>query len=547
MEQQETKELQINEKRINQDSFVMDINAMKIPFFEYTNYKPELDENGKKKAFEEKENQWIDSKNIKRRFYKYCKGRLPRQFEQDVYFGLMRLFVYKNAPFDYNVENSMYDFNVSKVEFSFYELCHVMKVPYSTYYVDKCRDAIKLLKQTQYFSYENGVLYDKKIGKYMVSGETGISLLNAYKFKRTKKSDNTDDYADIDNNWVEFSSLILDNIKYEYMKFLEDDFFFGVLPSGIERGIYTYLESNRYDSNNNTLKYVKRSYEVLRIGIPVEFDFPYILKRKLKPALNHLIEIGYIKDYIFGDELRVNEIKDEFVYFCFEITKEELKRILEKKKPKQLQINLDSISKDELNNVSKVDFLSIIPNQDLKKELINKGITIDVVEQLVKNNDKWDIIKYIMWFNQQVSENKFMSNPPGLLRIAIEKKLPIESGYQEIVDYINKYRQKEQNDYETKQLSLEEQYKIYISDAIEEFVENEKEVYDLLYQAVLNDLTNSADNRLRQLKSVGSDVSKIEKFIKTKDESEWFKEMLNKEIITYKKLKTFEEFKHSNL
>jgi hypothetical protein len=73
------------------------------------------------------------------------------------------------------------------------------------------------------------------------------------------------------------------------------------------------------------LKYIKRSFEVLRIGIPVDFDFTYILKRKTRKPLEHLKGIGYLTDFAYGDEVKINGVKEECVYFCFDMTIQDLK------------------------------------------------------------------------------------------------------------------------------------------------------------------------------------------------------------------------------
>lgn len=471
----------------------------------------------------------------------YCKGRLPRQFEQDVLYGLVGLFVRKNAPFDYNEEKKMYNIYVSKVEFSFYELCSYMRIPYTPYYIEKCREAIRIMKQTQYFSYDAGVLYDKKNSKYLISGETGVSLINDYRFMKTKKSDNTSEFEEIDHNWIEFNTLILDNLRYEYMKFLNNDLFFGVLPSGIERGIYTYLEANRYDDRNKVLLYIKRSYEVLRVGVPVDFDFTYILKRKMTKPLNHLKEIGYLVDWAYGDDLKINGIKENCIYFCFGITIDELKKMLERKKANQLQFNLDSISKVE-NDFSKETYLCL-PQKSLKDELIDKGFDEVKAKQISNQYDKWDIIKYLIWINKQLLEGKTITNIAGLLRFALEKQISIDSGYSEIIEFIEEQKNSENKKKEEESSTLDEKYEKYIKSAIKDFKTNEKDVYDLFHNTLLNDLLSTAENRIRQIKSGGGDISKIEDFLVKKEKSEWFKEMFVKEITLYKGLKTFEQFK----
>ena len=180
----ETKELIVskNQKCITENSFVADINTLKMPLFIYGNFKQELDANGEPKPIEERTYKWVDSNNQARELYMYCKKKLPRQFENDAWHGLMGLFVKKNAPFAFNYDTKQYEIDVNYLEFSWYELCIFMKIPSTGYYIEKLKEAIRILKQTQYFSYENGSLYDKKNNKYLKSGETGMSLIQNYTF-----------------------------------------------------------------------------------------------------------------------------------------------------------------------------------------------------------------------------------------------------------------------------------------------------------------------------------------------------------------------------
>lgn len=534
-------------KCITANSFGMDISVLKAPMFIYNNYKPEKDEKGNiVSKIEERTFEWIDSKNLARKLYMYCKGRLPRQFESDVLFALVGLFIRKNAPFAYDEVNKKYNVNVSKVEFSWYELAAFLNVPSTGYYIERMKDAVRILKQTQYFSYDNGVLYDKKNTKYVQSGEEGLSLLTKYKFKTTKTVAESDEYdTGIDNNFVIFDELILDNLRYEYFKFLNIDIYFDKIPSGIERGIYGYLEANRYDENGQSLKYIKRKYDTLKVGIPVDFEYVSDLKKRLTKPLNHLKEIGYLKDYAYGDVLKVNGEKELCVYFCFDMSSQEVKQMLERKKMQQLKLNLDIVSKDEnKNNVSKAEnnYLKL-PEKSLIDELVDRGIDRNATYELFTSQDKWQIIKYLLWFDKQKIEGK---NPkPGLLRFAIEKSYDIDVAYSDIVSFINDSRKQEEQNKAKKTKDIKTLYDRYIEDSIDQFKNEEQETYDIFFETTLTNLEKIADKKLKETKLVGGDVSKIEEFLKKKTESEWFKELLIKDIKMYRGLKSYEEFKSS--
>lgn len=549
-----------SEKCITTTSFGMDINVLKAPMFLYNNFKPMKDKNGNiiKDSegnvikYENKTYEWIDSKNIKRKLSVSCDKGVPRQFESDVLFALVGLFIKKNAPFPYNDKEKKYEINVNKVEFSWYELALYLNVKNTGYYIDRMKEAVRILKRTQYTSSENGSLYSKSIGKYILNGENGISLINDYKFKSIKSTPENDEYAtDIDNNIVEFNGLILDNLRYEYFKYLNMDLYFDKIPSGIARGLYGYLEANRYDTDNKNQKYIKRMYLTLKYGIPVEFNYIYELKKRLTKPLNHLKKIGYLKDWAYGDELLINDEKEECIYFCFDITTNELKVMLERKKAQQLKLNLDldNESKDENgNNESKAENQYLkMPNKDLQKELADRGLDISVAYEFTQKYDKWRIIKGIIWFDKQKIDEKIKdkNKPGGLLRFAVETECDICNGYPEIIKFIEDSKKQEQDEFEKTYDNNESKYEKYIESKIESFKKNSEDIYTIIYNTVLNDIRTNIEIKIKQIKHIKGDVSKLEEFVKLQDKSEWFKEMLLKELKIYLKIETFDEFKNN--
>jgi hypothetical protein len=534
------------EKCITPKSFGMDLNTLKAPMFIYNNYKPIRDDNGNViDKIEERDYKWTDSQNIDRRLYMYCKGRLPRQFESDVLFALVGLFIKKNAPFPFNKNLKIYEINVNAVEFSWYELAMYLKIEPTGYYIQRMKDAVKILKQTQYFSYDNGVLYDKKKGKYIQSGESGMSLISSYTFKTTSQVIKSDEYSNtIDNNIVEFAELILNNLRYEYFKYLNMNLYFDKIPSGITRGIYGYIEANRY-ANNKSQKYIKRMYETLKYGIPIEFNYISELKRRIDKPLQHLKKIGYLKDYAYGDLFLINGKKENCIYFCFDITLEELKKMLERKRIQQLQLNLDIKSKEENNNsiVSKAEYLKL-PQKDLQEELEIRGLEIKTAYKFVKTYDKWTIIKYIIWFDKQRIENNIKINDGGLIRVAIEGQYGIDKKYPEIIQFIEREKLQEKESSIKTHDDIESKYKIYIKDNINTFKHERKVEYDILYNTILDDLLLNIDNRIKQIKQVNGDISKLQEFIDLKEQSQYFTDILTKEIKVFLKLKDIEEFKN---
>lgn len=532
-----------NDKCINENAFVADINTLKMPLFLYSNYKPELDAKGEAKVIEEKRYRWIDSKNKTRELYVYCKGRLPRKFESDTLHGLLGLFVKKYGPFPYDNESKTYKIKGNSLHFSWYELCSFMNVPSTGYYIDRLKEAIRIMKQTQYFSYENGALYDKGNNKYISSGEEGLSLISKYKFKTTKKGLSDEYSTTINSNYVIFDELIINNLRYEYFKYLDADLYFKVIPSGIERGIYGYLESNRYDSKNKSLKFLKRNFTTLKIGIPIEFDYPSELKRKLIKPLNHLKDIGYLSDWAFGDELKINGLEEQCVYFAFTVTMAEIKNILEKKKTKVEQMQLDFTYEDEEENriVEDKPYLRE-PQKNLVQELVDRKVDREFAEQVVKTKDKWDIITYILWVDKQVYLNKNITDTGAILAFALrrEYKLSLSDEYIDILTFVENLKLESTKSYELKQTHYKKLYDEYIKKAVDDFKQTAE--YEPIKELILNFQNSRIDDIIATAAKNKQNVSKYKQFKDRQDKSEYFNEILTKEIKMIKNLKSEKEF-----
>lgn len=531
-----------DEKYISEKSFVADINTLKMPLFLYTNYKPEYDAAGEVKPIEEKRYTWIDSKNRKRELYVYCKGRLPRQFESDTLHGLLGLFVKKHAPFPYNKETGTYLIKENSLKFSWYELCAFMNIPSTGYYIDRLKDAIRIMKQTQYFSYEEGSLYNKSNDEYIHSGEEGLSLITKYKFKTTKKA-STNEYSNtITSNYVIFDELIINNLRHEYFKYLDVDLYFKEIPSGIERGIYGYLESNRYDSKNKSLKYLKRTYEVLKIGIPLEYNYISEMKRKIKKPLNHLKEINYLKDWAFGDEIKINGESENCIYFSFTMTMSEIKEMLERKKEKMEQLKLDfSYDINNENEENNAPYLKI-PSKPLVEELVDRKVDRVFAEDIVRKKEKWDIITYILWVDKQTYLNSEIKGTGALLSFALrrEPKLELSEAYKDILNFVEKKKKKADENFENKQKEFKQKYKEYLIKEVEEFKKTAE--YEPIKELLLSFQNSRIDELIKMGEKNNTNVSKYKEFKDKQDESEYFNEMLTKEIKMIKNLKSEKEY-----
>lgn len=482
-----------------------------------------------RKVFENKKN------NLNRKLFMYNVGRLPRQFEQDVLNALTLLFIRRNAPFIYE-EGNKYNVTEDKVFFTFYEVCMVLKVPANGFYINKIKESIQILKTTQYFSFDDGVFYDKAKNSYVVSREKGISWIADYEFLSSKSIKNM---KEKDLNWVQFGNFAIHNLEYGYFNYLKNADVFFELSSGLAREVYSYIDKNMCDSNGKKLRYIKRFFDVLQFKFGLEYKYPSELKRRLNKILDEFIKKGLIVDYFYGDEVIINGKKEGCLYIC-SVNREKV--ILDLERSHKLKLQQIGFFTENNKDESRRDYLKI-PNKPLVEELIGFGMEENISHELVKKYEKWHIIKYILWLNKQIYSGKDIPSKPGLLRFAIEKPYPIQAGYEEIIEFVSQQKKQE----ETNNLSLEDRVKVaydeYINKAIEDFKTEEKDIFTIFYEDTLNNMNSNIDKVIQNLKALKQDTVLQEEFKKKQGESQLFKDTLTKDIRMYKNLKSFEDFR----
>ena len=527
-------------KQINSNSLVAENNTLKIPFFLYGNYKEKnVTKINEKEFIEKREYAWIDANNIERKFKMQCLGRLPRQFESDTFFGLMGLFTKKIAPVKFETNSKKYQIENNKLEFTWYELCDYMQIPRTGYYIKKLKQAIKTMYKTEYYSYANGSIYDKENKEYLVSEENGMRLISDYTFRSLKATKDPKESNTISHNIVYLNVLMIENIRNEYFKFLDYDFYFKTLNSGLERALYGYLETNRYANANTSYDYIKRNYEVLRYSVPIDFEYPSELKIKTKKVLKKFVKEGYLKDFAYGDELKINGLEEESLYFCFNTTANEVKSKLELKKLKEQQ--------QEQFDLDNNNFKCKLPENTLENELINRGVDSTFATKVVKEKDKWIIITYILWIDKQIFMDTNLKYPAGLLSFALRQERILDLGpdYQDIIEFIEKEKTKALEKEKSVDEIINENYEKYIDEEINTFKETAE------YHFISNEILRSYDERIDNIIAVnntnGVDNEQYIDFKENRENSKLFKEAIAKEIKLIKGLLTREEFKRNYL
>ncbi|MFD3158711.1 replication initiator protein A (plasmid) [Haloimpatiens sp. FM7330] len=552
------------QKTIQEKSFLMDINMLESPFFIFKQSKKlttakqleedkEISKDAKKiLKFIAPENQntiveyraWQDSRGFKRELLTTSIMKLPNGFTMDVWYALVGLYIKKSSPISFNHETNTYDIQNSTMYFTLYELAKFMKVTISGNMFDKLKEAIIQLKTTQYFSFGCGTIYDKKIDDYIVSRTKGISLIDD--FEITEIMDcvkNARKKLGKQKCWVKFNNLIIDNIKCQYIKFLNPTLYFS-LPSGLTRRLYSYIENNKYQQKGKVYKYIKRSYDILSTKLPVDFKYPSEFKRRLEKPLENLIKFNTISDYFFGDDMIINNVKERCIYIIFEGKKESV--INQLTHHKQLEIEVDK---------KETSFEMKIP-ENLKKYLINKGFNEKIIGSFLAEYDKWEIIKYCLWLEEKEYNNKkSIRDFSAMLTFSLKTKINIENTHKHIIEFIEKNKKIKRNSIVDRKRIIEIEYQKYLDTEIQKLKKEDEGAYKIIYDTVLDNLNSKCETQIKQFDMFDKDITENERenwenqkklwleFEEKNENSELFKDRLQSTIRDFRKLKYFDEFK----
>ncbi|MCD3340354.1 hypothetical protein G8T81_14765, partial [Clostridium botulinum C/D] len=344
---------------------------------------------------------------------------------------------------------------------------------------------------------------------------------------------------------VQFNKLIIDNIRYQYIKYINPKEYFALPSKGITRRLYVYLKGNSHMSDGKKYTYIKRGLGMLRNKLPMYEHQPSKIKERLKSPLKNLIKNGMITDYFYGDEDIINE-KEQCIYFIFKGKKEDVINTLRKKyEEKQLQLE---IALDDVREENKFEMK--IP-EDLDKALEGIGFNNKAINKLHAEYDKWHIIKYVIWLQyEQFKNNKVIQNSAGLLRFALMGNVNLDITNKDIVQFVENEKKKFEESKLSRQEILENAYDKYVDDEIEKFKkEDGGTIYDIVYQNTLINIETQLDSQIAQLKLLqkneGVEMPSLklwEEFKKKKDKSELFKKNFINSIKMFRGIKTLEEF-----
>lgn len=548
-------------KRISNNSFLVDINMIEAPLFTFkqkdkiktvehwletsdisNNAKSVLGGIANKDTTKMEYMKWTDSNGNDREIIAMSVRHLPNGFAMDVLFTLIALFIKKSPPILFDDDVDSYVLPTNKVNCSITEICEYMGVTDGGANIDNIKEAIMQLYAVNYHPLSEGILYDKDADDYI--SNKGIHLLS-YEFLSRKQQSKRGSQSVI----ITFDELILNNIKKSFIKFLSNNTYFS-LRSGLTRRLYSYIEGNKYTSNknkdSNVKMYIKRRFATLKYKVPIDYRSNSDLKRKFAAPLDRLIKANVITDFFYGDEILVNNVKEECVYFVFKGTK---KDVIDKLTVK----NIETTVKDQEEAPEEEKF--IFP-KDPKKSLLNIGFSEGKADDLINKYTKWKLAEYILWIEDLIKNNK-AKNPPAMVVFGLEQKMvDVSKTHPYITKFINELKEKEEGKKIIDQKIIKDAYEKYLTKSIKEFEDDP--MYEMISISVAGELGDISANRLKVAKKMYNlaeskedkdkflaSITKWEQFnsAENKEKTEVYKDEFNKRAVMYLQLDLYEDFK----
>ncbi|MPQ43163.1 replication initiator protein A [Clostridium tarantellae] len=483
---------------------------------------------------------WTDSKGNSKELL--IANSLPTLGCFDIWNGLIGLFLNKLTPIAYDNLEKCFNIDIYEMEFTLYELSKFMGKSLGGYTTEKLKEELYTLCNSTYYSVERNMIFDKKNNEYLHIDEKGFSLI--WDLTLNSRKDKSESSKDSKCKVV-FNKVIIENIKYEYFKYLKPNVYFALPSKGIVRRLYTYILGSLYNTNKteNTI-YLKRNYFVIGNKLPLYPLQRSKIKEKLNIALKHLINNGIITDYFYGDEIVLNNVKEDVLYIVFKGTKEDVITTLDK-----------NALKNMLNNKEENNLLEI--PKDIRKELFHIGVTENKVNEIMQKYDKWKLIQYILWIKEKAKESdKKPTNLAGLLIYALQTDtFKLELTHEYIVDFVKNEKAKLNKNTLTEE-QIREKYEKYIDKEISKFMKEEDFIYEMFKENILTVIASTLDQKITQFKmiyntcnnendkkSIQKQLDELIEFKNNKEESQLFKQHIKKEIMVYRGLKDFNHFK----
>lgn len=476
---------------------------------------------------------WFDSKGIKKELL--IAVSIPTLATMDVWNSLIGLYIEKLSPINFNHLNRCYEIDTEELKFTLNELLEYMGRTTGGSGVKTIKKEIAKLNSAQYYSFTNGVIYDKKNQEYVINNVDMFSLLTDVRFRSKKKK--KDEVYNDNRCTVNFNKIIINNIRYQFFKYFNKEKYYNLPSRGFYRRLYLYVQGNQYIGDKKA-QYIKRSFKVLSQKLPIYPYQPSKIKEKLLKPLKSLRDIDVIKDFLFSDEFPNNDQEPQ-LYILFSISKEDFLREVNKKIGKT-----SKDSKKALKKANKGQNDLFIP-EDMHAYLVNiVGFSENKAESVLKEHDIWEITKYVLWLQEQANDNKIKTSFGAVLNWALTSGfLNLDETHKHIIKIVESAKNKQSKTAEELNMEIDNAYEKYLEKAIKKYKKEDQFGYEIIHNSILQQLNVEYESKIREFGIIlNQDISDDEREKIVEKQEEWF-QLKEKQV----KSKLFKYFLYNNL
>ncbi|GAA0788427.1 hypothetical protein [Hathewaya limosa] len=476
---------------------------------------------------------WYDSKGIKRELL--IANSMPNLQSLDVWNSLIGLYLEKLGPISFDNMKQCYKIDSDELKFTLNELLDYMGKSHGGDAIKKLKEEISRLRNAQYYSFTNGVIYDKKNQEYVINNVDMFSLLTDVRFRSKKKK--KDEVYNDNRCTVNFNKIIINNIRYQFFKYFNKEKYYNLPSRGFYRRLYLYVQGNQYIGDKKA-QYIKRSFKVLSQKLPIYPYQPSKIKEKLLKPLRSLREIDVIKDFLFSDEFPNNDQEPQ-LYILFSISKEDFLREVNKKIGKTSRD-----SKKALKKANKGQNDLFIP-EDMHAYLVNiVGFSENKAESVLKEHDIWEITKYVLWLQEQANDNKIKTSFGAVLNWALTSGfLNLDETHKHIIKIVESAKNKQSKTAEELNMEIDNAYEKYLEKAIKKYKKEDQFGYEIIHNSILQQLNVEYESKIREFGIIlNQHISDDEREKVIEKQEEWF-QLKEKQV----KSKLFKYFLYNNL
>jgi len=203
------------------------------------------------------------------------------------------------------------------------------------------------------------------------------------------------------SSYVLWSDRIAESIHQELTRYLDATFYFEELSSAIERRLFRYLD-NYFEGKSSSMSLNVRDLSHEHLGISRHYKYISQIMQRLEPALNTLVDRGYLESWLLsGESLYLNK-KPDF--------------------GSRVQLALPFLAACEPAGEGATDDIT-----RLERLLVERGVVPAVAARLCSEDSveqRTRVARAIRYLDAEVAAGKRFANPGGFLVSLVGKGVP---------------------------------------------------------------------------------------------------------------------------